>query len=221
EEGIRYSHPDPDRLGEKMVGGDNDRALNKGESYISKSTGSLGRSIRGKVPIYDNHNNVIGLVSVGFLNNDVQSIIQNQSKSLWFTLLGIVLLGIVGAIFISHYIKRLLSNMEPEEINHLLLQKEAILQSTHEGIIAVDHNGLITMMNTAAQKTLFDKQIQNAAYMGKPVKDLLPHSNIYDVLTYGERHYDKEMILGNDVVLVNRTPIYHERAIAGAVSTFR
>src|SRR5699024_11222896 len=109
----------------------------------------------------------------------------------------------------------------PEEINHLLLQKEAILQSTHEGIIAVDHNGLITMMNTAAQKTLFDKQIQNAAYMGKPVKDLLPHSNIYDVLTYGERHYDKEMILDNDVVLVNRTPIYHERAITGAMATFR
>src|SRR5699024_12198451 len=58
EEGIRYSHPDPDRLGEKMVGGDNDRALNKGESYIAKSTGSLAQSIRCTVRMYANHNTV-------------------------------------------------------------------------------------------------------------------------------------------------------------------
>src|SRR5690625_2430826 len=49
KEGIRYSHPEPDHLGKKMVGGDNERALARGESYVSKRTGSLGLSIRGKV----------------------------------------------------------------------------------------------------------------------------------------------------------------------------
>src|SRR5690625_1590539 len=175
-EGIRYSHPDPDRLGKKMVGGDNRRALVKEESYVSKRTGSLGLSIRGKAPIYDENNTVIGLVSVGFLNEEVQGIIKSQSKSVWATLFGIVLLGIIGAILISHYIKKLLSDMEPEEISQLVLQKEAILQSTHEGIIAVNDKGLITMINTAAQEILFNRQTESDEFIGKSIKELLPRS---------------------------------------------
>lgn len=52
-ESIRYSHPDPGKIGEKMVGGDNDQALIDGNVYVSEAFGSLGRSLRGKAPIYD------------------------------------------------------------------------------------------------------------------------------------------------------------------------
>ncbi|MEH7484167.1 sensor histidine kinase, partial [Neobacillus drentensis] len=62
---IRYSHPDPNRLGQKMVGGDNDRVF-KGESVISESIGTLGPSLRGKAPIFSG-GEVIGVVSVGYL----------------------------------------------------------------------------------------------------------------------------------------------------------
>lgn len=46
---IRYSHPNPNRLGQKMVGGDNGLVF-KGESVVSESTGTLGPSLRGKHP---------------------------------------------------------------------------------------------------------------------------------------------------------------------------
>ncbi|MBY7142498.1 PAS domain-containing protein [Virgibacillus sp. NKC19-3] len=175
-EGIRYSHPNPERIGEEMIGGDNARALEDGESYVSRSTGSLGLSIRGKVPIMNETGDIIGLVSVGFLNDDIQGIIANQSKSLWLTLAGVFLLGIAGAILIAYYIKKLLFNMEPEEISHVLSQKEAILQSTHEGMIAVDHKGVITMINTAAKEILFAEAKQSDQFSGKLVHELLPHS---------------------------------------------
>ncbi|WP_239544186.1 ATP-binding protein [Virgibacillus halotolerans] len=220
-EGIRYSHPEPNHLGKKMVGGDNERALTKGESYISKKVGSLGLSIRGKVPIYDGNDEIIGLVSVGFLNEDIQSIIKEQSKSLWFTLFCIVLLGITGAIIISYYIKRLLSNMEPEEISDLLLQKEAILESTHEGMIAVNKQGLITMMNAAAKRILFGKGSVERHYIGRSITELIPHTDIFAVLAHGENQYNREMVLGDHIVLVNRMPIIREKSIVGAVSTFR
>lgn len=41
KEGIRYSHPDPGRIGEKMIGGDNARALQEGEAYVSQSEDHL------------------------------------------------------------------------------------------------------------------------------------------------------------------------------------
>ncbi len=41
EDGIRLVHPVDDRIGKPMKGGDNNRALVDGESYISFAKGSL------------------------------------------------------------------------------------------------------------------------------------------------------------------------------------
>ena len=70
--GIRFSHPLPERIGQPMVGGDNDQPL-AGNEIVSTANGSLGRSIRGKVPLRDSSGNVIGVVSTGFLLPTVQS----------------------------------------------------------------------------------------------------------------------------------------------------
>lgn len=221
KEGIRYAHPDSKKIGKPMVGGDNSRALEEGRSYISKREGSLGLSIRGKTPIKDKDGEIIGVVSVGFLNKEVQHIIEEQSKSVWLTLFGILFIGIIGAIVIATYLKNLLSDMEPEEITQLLLQKEAILQSTHEGIIAVDNQGKIMMMNVAAQSILFGQEIARKHYVGRAVHEFSTFSGLFDVLQTGETHFNKEMILGNAIVLTNRTPIFHQHTIIGAVTTFR
>src|SRR5699024_12431259 len=53
-EEIRYAHPIEDRLGKKMVGDDNERALEKGEAYISEEEASVGPAIRGKSPAIEN-----------------------------------------------------------------------------------------------------------------------------------------------------------------------
>ncbi|TDL57685.1 sensor histidine kinase [Paenibacillus dendritiformis] len=216
---IRQSHPNLSIIGAKMVGSDNDRALLHGESYVSKKEGTLGLSIRGKVPIFD-EGKIVGVVSVGFLNNDVHRIVADQSKALWLTLSLIILFGIAGAIFIASYIKRLLHNMEPEEISHLYLQKEAILQSTHEGIIAVDNDGAITAMNKAAKEILFtDMAQQQTNYAGASIQQIVPSLNRHG--KQRSRLVNREMVLGEDVVLVNQTPIVSENAVTGSVYTFR
>ncbi|MCE5171230.1 sensor histidine kinase [Paenibacillus profundus] len=218
---IRQSHPNSNIIGAKMVGSDNDRALLHGESYVSKKEGTLGLSIRGKVPIFS-EGKIVGIVSVGFLNNDVHRIVADQSKSLWLTLSMIILFGISGAIFIAYYIKRLLHNMEPEEISHLYLQKEAILQSTHEGIIAVDNHGAITAINKAAKDILFTQMGQKQMnYVGASIKEIVPSLNIETHVKHRSRLVNREMVLGEAVVLVNQTPILSEDASTGIVYTFR
>ena len=47
-EGIRLSHPDKEKIGFPMQGGDNAGALERGESYVSVREGSLGYGVRGK-----------------------------------------------------------------------------------------------------------------------------------------------------------------------------
>lgn len=218
---IRQSHPNLSIIGAKMVGSDNARALLRGESYVSKKEGTLGLAIRGKVPIFD-EGKIVGVVSVGFLNNDVHRIVADQSKGLWLTLSLIILFGIAGAVFIASYIKRLLHNMEPEEISHLYLQKEAILQSTHEGIIAVDNDGAITAMNKAAKEILFtDMAQQQRNYAGASIQEIVPSLNRGAYGKQRSRLVNREMVLGEDVVLVNQTPIVSENAVTGSVYTFR
>lgn len=213
-QGIRYSHPNPSRIGEKMVGGDNDRALVFGQSYVSKKSGTLGLAIRGKVPIYSD-GEIVGVVSVGYLNDNVQNIITNQSKSIWYTLGIVLLIGMIGAIVISSYIKRILFHLEPEEISSLYLQNEAILQSTHEGIIAIDNRGIIQATNSAAKQIISSSEGQKD-YIGTSIQEVIPGFH-----SFGEKFNDREMVIGETIVLVNQTPLHNDDSITGAVFTFR
>ena len=74
-EEIRYAHPIAEQIGKKMIGEDSERALRYGESYVSKAIGSLGSSLRAKVPVYLD-GEIVGVVSVGFLTEELQNIIR-------------------------------------------------------------------------------------------------------------------------------------------------
>jgi two-component system CitB family sensor kinase/CitB family two-component system sensor histidine kinase CitS len=217
--GIRLAHPLPERLGLPMVGGDNDRALLGGESYISEAEGSLGEAIRGKAPVRDTDGNIIGIVSVGFMLEKVDLDIDNHLALGWSLIGLMVLLGLAGAWWLAQHLKRVILGLEPHEIARLVMEKDAILQSIHEGIVAVNREGQITLLNQAARRFL-DLPPQVAA-VGRPVQELVPNSRMREVLSSGERQFDQEMWVGNHPVVVNRVPIIHEGRVEGAVATFR
>src|SRR5918995_174066 len=71
DQGIRYSHPNPDRIGEKAS---TDPAIPlSGEIYVGTQTGTLGESWRVKVPIFDDEGEVMGQVSVGILESELRA----------------------------------------------------------------------------------------------------------------------------------------------------
>ena len=65
-----------------------------------------------------------------------------------------LLVGMGGAVFIGKHLKRLLFQMEPQEIAISLMQKDAILESAKEGIVAVDTANTITSINESAKEIL-------------------------------------------------------------------
>lgn len=212
---IRLAHPIPDRIGKKMVGGDNKRALKKGESYISIKEGSVGLSIRGKSPIIID-GEIVGVVSVGYLLEDVNKVIWEQYSSILLLLLFFLLVGIIGSYLIAKHLKYILHKMEPEEIASLLLQREAILQSTEEGIIAVNQYNKITLINKSATKIL---QVED-----KVVGESLDAILSIPLLDYAKKEIlpkDTEYILNNEPVLLNVSPLKKNNELYGAVATFR
>lgn len=214
---IRYSHPNPSQIGRRMVGDDNDKVLN-GQESITQAVGTLGLSVRGKAPIFDVNGRQIGVVSVGFLVEDIwDMVIVYLLKIVSLGILGLVL-GVLGAYLLSGHIKRQIHNMEPFEIAFLTQEQAAILESIREGVVAIDSNGRITACNKEA-KRLFE--IGSADVVNKPITTLVPDSRLPEVLAQGVSHFDQPMIIGNTLVIVNRIPVLLKGKVIGAVATFR
>ncbi|WP_405080352.1 ATP-binding protein [Paenibacillus chitinolyticus] len=218
-EGIRYSHPLPDRIGKEMVGGDNDEVL-EGRSIVSEAVGSMGYSIRGKVPIRSDSGEVIGVVSVGFLMEDIDNVVDSYGRKVLLAAAAALVLGCLGAIYIARRVKKANLGLEPEEIGEMYLQKEAILESIREGVIAVDGKGRITMVNPAALSLIGAEEPSHL--IGCHVNEILPFSRLTDVLETGRAEFDRQMIIGDQETVVNRIPIFGPGgAVIGAVSSFR
>ncbi|MDZ5034945.1 sensor histidine kinase, partial [Clostridium perfringens] len=89
-EGVRYSHPIPDNIGRKFLGGDEKLALENGETYISEGEGHLGKSIRSFVPIYKDGVQV-GVVSVGILKRDLKEEVREYVFDLIPVFIGVLI----------------------------------------------------------------------------------------------------------------------------------
>src|SRR5438270_8810526 len=97
-DGIRYSHPNPEQIGQR-VSTDPSPAL-QGQSWVGIEEGTLGRSVRAKVPIFGVQNQVIGIVSVGFLEEQVNATLW-QSMPMIAAIIALALgLGIAGSVIL-------------------------------------------------------------------------------------------------------------------------
>lgn len=216
--GIRYAHPVPERIGFPMEGGDNEGVLLRGQTYVSEAEGTLGRAMRGKTPIFDRQGRIVGVVSVGFTADHVAMDVGHYTYFGWLLIGSMVVLGFVGAYGLSRHLKRVILGLEPHEIARLLMEKEAILQSIHEGVLAVNHEGEITLINQQARRLL---DLPDSAGPGQPLQQVVPDSRLLNVLRHGERESDQEVWLGDHPVVTNRVPIIHDGVLEGAVATFR
>ena len=217
-EGKRYSHPVPERIGKYMVGGDNERALVQGQSYVSIAVGTLGPSLRGKVPIFSTEGEILGVVSVGYLIETVQDVIQPYQQRLLFWILGLFAVGALGTWFIAREVKRSIFGLEPYEIAGLYRERTALLESIREGIIAINEKGDVTVMNHQAAQIL---GFSPEDALGRPIEQLLPETRMLEVLETGKGEYDQEMLIEEEEVVVNRVPILEQDHVTGVVSSFR
>ncbi len=215
-EAVRYGHPNENRLGEKFVGGDEEAVIEDGSSYFSVATGTLGRSIRAFQPIYNN-NQQIGFVMTGHMYDSVLEKQRQMEKKFAINSFWAVLIGSIGAFFISRSIKKSLLDLEPSEIVSLYRNQEAILSTAREGIIAIDKEERITLINQSAIDILGSSE---SAIAGRPILDVFPSTGLIRVMKSGIEEIGKERVFENTHILANRIPIYEDGKIVGAMATF-
>lgn len=218
-QGIRKSHPVAEQVGQHMIGGDEIRAL-KGEEYVSIAEGTLGHSLRAFTPIYSRDGRQTGAVVVGILLNNMEQAAAQSRKLVYLaTALGL-LIGATGAVLLAGNIKKTLFGLEPFAIAKLLEERSAMLQSVREGIIAVDKEVNITLVNNEALRILAFAGIHGDP-SGKCAEDYIPNSRLKEVLESGQAELDQEQDINGVVILTNRLPIIVNGQIVGAIATFR
>ena len=213
--GIRYSHPDPKKLGHRVSTDPSEALL--GREYVGVQTGSLGRSMRAKVPVRDRSGQIIGLVSVGLLASRVSAQLRNDLPVLLIPPAIGLALGALGSILLARRIKRQTFGLEPSEISALLEQREAVLHGIREGMVATDAAGRVILVNDEARRLL---ELDELA-IGRRLADIVPAGHVRDVLGGLVDGPDQVVLVENRVLVANRMPVKVRGRDVGAVVTLR
>ncbi len=192
---------------------------------------------RGKISYKDNYaipnkalgfvkndrGDVIGYIVTGYSDEIVNnSTIDSVLFLLLMTVLGLVV-GIWGAIYLAKRIKSVLFGYEPEEIARMLRERDILLNSVREGIVNVNSNGRITLVNSEASVLLQQAGIKNVSeIMGMNASDVLKRLPINDIIKDGKTLVDASVKIGNTIFILTAVPLLLEdKNIIGAVLTFR
>ncbi|MGR3764466.1 DcuS/MalK family sensor histidine kinase [Rossellomorea sp. NS-SX7] len=218
-DGIRKSHPNPERIGKHFVGGDEKDVL-QGKESLSISEGTLGKSVRAFSPVYDENDRQVGAVAVGISLNRVEEALNQSHRNILVGSIIGIFFGIIGAIFIARYIKRILFGLEPIAIAKILEERNTMLQSVHEGVVAVNKDTTVSLVNKSAL-TIFNKAGLGSDPVGLPIKDYMPETGLERVMETGKSELDEEQTINGVSILVNRVPLIVNNEVVGAISTFR
>ncbi|HTJ61669.1 MAG TPA: sensor histidine kinase [Candidatus Saccharimonadales bacterium] len=214
KDGIRYSHPNPENIG-KRVSTDPNQTL-AGDVYVGYQEGTLGRSLRAKVPITSG-GDVIGIVSVGFLDTQLAQKLAQALPTMTLTVLLALALGIAGSLILARRIDRQTFGLGPREIAGLLEQRDAMLHGIREGVLALDTGGRVALANDEALRLLG----LPASIAGSALRDHVADGRVRDVLEGSGSGLDQVVLAGDRTLVVNRRPVTIRGSDVGAVVTLR
>ena len=217
--GIRYSHPNPAMIGKSLADdpGEPITPILAGHEFVGAQKGSIGRSVRAKVPLRDANGRIIGLVSVGVLERNISDALVSILPVILVPTLLALLLGASGSALLARRVKRQTFGLEPKEIATLLEQREALLHGIREGTVATDADGLITLVNDEAKRLLG----LGDGVLGCRLVDVVPAGHVREVLAGVARGPDQVVLVADRVLVANRMPVTVRGRDVGAVVTLR
>ncbi|OEV08133.1 sensor histidine kinase [Streptomyces nanshensis] len=150
-EGIRWTHPNPDRIGGRFVG--HIRPAVQGHSFHETYTGTLGPSVRVVTPVRDG-GRVVGLVSAGIAVDTITEDLRRQVTMLLGVAGGALALGGIGTYVINARLRRHTHGMNAAELSRMHDYHHATLHAVREGLLMLDGQKRVALVNDGARELL-------------------------------------------------------------------
>lgn len=93
-----------------------------------------------------------------------------------------------------------------------------VLQNMHNGILAVDAEGVIFFCNKSAGEHL---GVEPLEIIGRKINEVFPTSPLTRVISTGQPETSQKIIVNGRTLVSNRTPVICEGKVAGAVTVFQ
>ncbi|MFF5566997.1 ATP-binding protein [Streptomyces sp. NPDC012623] len=209
--GVRWSHTTAAEIG-RHVSTDPSAALS-GREIRQIDDGTLGRSARAKVPLYDDGGGLVGAVSVGIAYDSVRERLLDAVPALLLCAGAALAVGALAAVAVSRRLRRRTHGVGFADISALLDEREAMLHGVREGVVAFDRQGRIRLANDEALRLLG----LDATATGRDLDEALPPGRTTDVLAGRVDGTDLLTVSGGRVLVANRMPTRD----GGAVVTLR
>ncbi|MDE1670932.1 ATP-binding protein [Nocardia gipuzkoensis] len=212
--GVRLAHPDAGRLAEH-VSTDPSEAL-AGRESITEERGTLGDSVRAKVPVLaPESDRVVGAVSVGIATDAVHDQLLGDLRTAGGLVAVALLVGIAGSALLARRWRGLTLGLEPGELAELVRSQTAVLHGIGGGVLAVDAAWRTTFVSDEARRLL-----GIAPDIGRPVDEVGLTPRVLEVF----RDLDEQpasATVGANIVIVSARRVSRDGRDLGAVLTVR
>lgn len=200
--GIRWTHPDPARIGERFLG-HTGPAL-EGRVFAETYTGTLGPSVRAVAPVRDRHGRVTALVSAGITVDAISARHRRQVVALLVFAAAVLALGGAGTYVLNRRLRRHTHGMNATELARMHDYHEAALHAVREGLLMLDGQRRVALVNDGGRELL---GLRGTDAVGLHVTDLgLPRS-LTDALLAPEPRVDELHLTADRTLVVNTSPV--------------
>ncbi|MFF8024665.1 SpoIIE family protein phosphatase [Streptomyces sp. NPDC007896] len=214
-DGIRYTHPKPDRIGKKFVG--NTAPVLAGQSITEEINGTIGPLVQATVPVKAPDGKVVGMVSAGITTAKVGGVANRQLPLLLAAAAAALALATAGTALVSRRLLRQTHGLGPYEMTRMYEHHDAVLHAVREGVIIAGGEGRLLLANDEAQR-LLDLP---ADAEGRHVLELGLEADTADLLASGRVATDEVHLVGDRLLAINQRPTDLQGGPPGSVATLR
>ncbi len=214
-DGIRYTHPNPDRIGKHFVGTIAPAAA--GGIVRETYTGTLGPSVRAVVPVADDNGHVIALVSAGVTLDSVGGVVEHQLPTLLGSAAGALALATAGTALVSRRLLKQTHGLGPEEMTRMYEHHDAVLHSVREGVLIMDDRRRLALANDEARRLLG----LTADAEGRPCVSLGIGNDLARLFASGRDATDEVHLAQGRLLAVSQRSTDRDGGPPGSVATLR
>ncbi|GHG88646.1 SpoIIE family protein phosphatase [Streptomyces lanatus] len=215
KDGIRYTHPNPERIGQHFVGTIAPAAA--GGVVRETYTGTLGRSVRAVVPVTDADGKVVGLVAAGVTLASVGGVVDHQLPVLLGSAAAALALATAGTALVSRRLLRQTHGLGPAEMTRMYEHHDAVLHSVREGVLIMDERRRLALANDEARRLLG----LSADAEGRPCLALGIGSDLARLFASGRDATDEVHLAQGRLLAVSQRSTDRDGGPPGSVATLR